>query len=519
MPSLLALLLAVLLCGCSPVQRTEGHVHFRLAANPSTLDPALITDVSASTIATKLFNGLVRLDGDFRIIPDLAERWSVSGDGRRYHFELRRDVRFPDGRLLTAEDVRYSFERVLNPKTKSPNTWVFQRVQGVEEYRMGTAAHVSGFRVIDAHTFEIVLSQPFSPFLSMLTMTPAFVVQREAVDLKGAGFAHEPSGTGPFSLSRWLPDRELLLVRKTGYFGGGPNVQGLVYRIIPEDLTALTEFELGNLDVVALPASAYTKFRRDAVWQHRITELQGMNTYYLGMNCSRPPFADIRLRQAVSMAIDREKLLRTFYEGRGRLAHGPVPDSLRLWMPDAPVLRFDPAAARALVRALGAEGASVSLYVTAEQEVVDIAEIVQASLKEIGLSVRIKQLEWSAYKNAIVRGEADMFWLSWWADYPDTENFLFPLFHSANHGPAGNRTRYTNTAVDRLIEQGQVAVSIRARDAAYHQAENLIVHDAPWVFLWHKNEYLMVQPWIHGFRAYPVYTVDKGTEMSLKMRK
>jgi len=507
-------LIILLISACSPSQRQDGYVHLRLMANPTTLDPALIVDVQSSMIAAKLFNGLVRLGDDLQVIPDLAERWIVSADGRRYRFHLRRDVRFPDGRPVVADDVRYSFERVLSPKTKSPNTWIFQQVEGGEAYRSGGAAGVAGFRILDSHTFEITLKQPFSPFLRMLTMPPAFVVQREDVERKGPEFGHAPSGTGPFVLSRWMPGHEIVLGRNPEYFDNTAKVAGIVYRVIPEDLTALTEFELGNLDVVALPASAYAKFMNDPKWQNRIMVFHGMNTYYLGMNCSRPPFDDPGMRRAVSQAIDREKILRTFYEGRGRLARGPVPDLLRAWQPASPYA-YDPAAAKNQIRLLGAEGMTVSLYVTADQEVVDIAEIIQAALKRAGLRVEIRQLEWSAYKDAINRGQADLFWLSWWADYPDAEHFLFPLFHSANHGPQGNRARYTNAAVDRLIAAGQGAVTESQRSAAYRAAETLIVQDAPWVFLWHKNDYHVLQPWILGYRERPIYSMDKGLDIEL----
>ncbi len=515
MPLLLTLFIFILSCACSPVQRHDGYVHYRLIANPSTLDPAQITDVSASTVAAKIFNGLVRLNGDLEVVSDIAKRWTVSRDGVRYRFSLLTDARFPDGRPVIASDIRYSFERVLNPKTRSPNAWIFEHVSGAEDYRQGASAFVAGFRIIDDSTFEVVLKRPFSPFLRMLTMTPAFIVQRETVERLGAAFAHEPSGTGPFLLKLWKPDREIILVRNEHYFGGTATVRGIAYRIIPEDLTALTEFELGNLDIVALPASAFAKFRNNPRWKDHIFTLEGMNTYYLGMNCDRPPMSDVRLRQAVSLAIDRKKILETFYENRGRLAAGPVVDMLRQWRLSTSSQRYDADAARSIIRSIGAEGTMVQLFITADQEVIDLAEIVQSYLKKAGLNVHIKQLEWSAYKAAINQGEPDIFWLSWWADYPDAENFLFPLFHSANHGPSGNRTRYSSYAVDLLIEQGQAALSESKRNAAYRKAEELIIQDAPWVFMWHKNEYVVKQPWIQGFRVYPVYTVDKGLEIQI----
>jgi peptide/nickel transport system substrate-binding protein/oligopeptide transport system substrate-binding protein len=508
-------LFCILLLGaCTPSERMDGYVYFRLYANPSTLDPALIVDVNSSEIAAKLFNGLVKLDAQMRIDGDIAERWTVSNDGRRYCFYLRRDVTFSDGRPLMAADVLYSFERVLAPQTRSPNTWIFQYVKGAQEFQNGQASIVSGFRVINNHTFEITLRQPFSPFLSLLTMPPAFIVQREAVQRAGAGFGYQPVGTGPFTLARWLPDREIVLQKAHQYFAEPAKISGMVYRIIPEDLTAVAEFELGNLDMIVTPASAYKRFRDNPQWRDHIVERRGLNTYYLGLNCARQPFHDVRMRRAVFQAIDREKILRTFYEGRGRLAAGPIADVLRSWRPAA-AYPFDPDAAKNFVRMTGNEGTTVSLYVTTDQEMIDIAEIIQDALKNIGLHVSIKQLEWSAYKEAINRGEADLFWLSWWADYPDAENFLFPLFHSANDGYRGNRTRYRNPEVDRLITTGQRSVTEKDRTLAYSRAEQLIVEDVPWVFFWHKNDYFVIQPRLHGIRPWPIHSMDKGTDMYL----
>jgi peptide/nickel transport system substrate-binding protein/oligopeptide transport system substrate-binding protein len=128
--------------------------------------------------------------------------------------------------------------------------------------------------------------------------------------------------------------------------------------------------------------------------------------------------------------------------------------------------------------------------------------------------VRIRQLEWSAYKEAVNRGEPDMFYLSWWADYPDPENFLFPLFHSSNHGPAGNRTRYTNAFVDSMIAQGQYTLDEDKRNLFYRRAEEMIIADAPWVFLWHRTDFSIRQPWVKNYKIYPIYSMDKGTEIS-----
>ncbi len=493
----------------------EGHVSYRLNANPSTLDPALITDVTGAVVAAKLFNGLIRLGDGMTVVPDIASHWQVSADGKVYSFFLRPGVRFSNGREVLASDFKFSFQRILDPKTRSPNAWVFDSVDGAAEFFAGKAKEVAGFRVVADHIFEIRLKRPFSPFLNILTMSPCYVVPREVVAEQGPDFSRRPAGTGPFILRHWHPDREIVLERRQDYFDGRAAVDGIVYRIIPEDLTAVTEFELGNLDVLALPASAYARFRGDKAWKSHIFSIEGLNTYYLGLNASKPPFSNADMRRAVSLAIDREKIRQTFFEGRGRLAGGPVPDLLRTWRIGAAEL-YNPALAKEIARRSGMAGRKVNFFVTADQEVVDLAEIIQSYLRAAGIDVVIRQLEWSAFKEAVNRGEPDLFWLSWWADYPDPENFLFPLFHSANHGAAGNRTRYINAGVDALIEGGRSSKDLVQRDEFYRKAEEIINRDVPWVSFWHKTDYVVVQSWVQGYRVHPIYTMDKGMDISLK---
>jgi peptide/nickel transport system substrate-binding protein/oligopeptide transport system substrate-binding protein len=502
-----------LLSSCSSSDRIQGYIYYRLNYNPTTLDPAEIVDVTGGLIAAKIFNGLVMLDDKLNVIPDIAESWSISPDGTTYTFQLKKRVYFSNNKDVKASDFKYSFKRVLDPKGKSPNTWVLENISGARLYMQGKADDVSGITVLDPHTLQITLEKPFSPFLNLLTMTAAYVVPEEEVRRRGKDFATHPVGSGPFMLREWKHNNSILLEKNNGYFDEKAKIEGIVYRIIPEDLTAVTEFELGNLDVISIPASEYRRFRRSESWKSHISSMEGINTYYLGFNCSRPPFNDPRVRKAVSQAIDRKKILDTFYEGRGSLAQGPVPDMLRMWEAPEPYA-FNPDAARLFIQESGLQGKTIWFFVTADQEVIDIAEIIQSYLDHAGLAVKIKQLEWSSYKAAINNGEADMFWISWWADYPDPENFLFPLFHSANHGPSGNRTRYTNISVDALIESGQTSLNKLEQYRAYEKAEKIITEEAPWVFFWHKTELTLRQPAIRNYRIYPIYSIDKGLEVS-----
>ena len=518
---ILCFILFFAIISCSARNRLDDYLYFRVNSNPTSLDPALITDVQGSVIAAKLFSGLVRLDARLKVVPDIAERWEVSKDGRTYRFYLKKGVLFNHGREVTANDFKYSFERIIKPSTKSPNTWIFDNVAGAKSFREGRTDGVTGFRVIDPYELEISLTLPFSPFLKMLTMTPAYVVPQDVAEAKGADFALNPSGTGPYILESWLPNQQVVLRRNDKYSGGVAQLKGVVFRIIPEDLTALTEFELGNIDIMQIPSSAYWKLKNDSKWKPYIEALQSLNTYYLGLNTAKPPLDNPILRRAIGLAIDRKKILETFYEGRGRLAEGPVPDLLRTWVlnKNTRALGYDAAMAKQMIKEHGFAGTRLTLYIAADQESVDLAEIIHSYLGDVGLTVDIRQLEWSAYKSAVNRGEPDMFWLSWWADYPDAENFLFPLFDSANLGPAGNRTGYVNRVVDRLIEEGQHSVDQRKRDHLYQKAEEKIISDAPWVFFWHKTDYIIRQPWVSGFKVYPIYNMDKGMDVSLKSVK
>jgi ABC-type transport system substrate-binding protein len=510
----IAVLLTSCLTTCSVRERMDGYVYYRLSFNPTTVDPALVVDVSGGLLSAKLFNGLVRLDRDLRVMPDIAERWERSSNGTSYTFYLRKAVRFSNGREVTASDVKYSFERILSPGSKSPNTWVLDKIRGAKSFMSGAVSKLSGISIQDDHTVTIELERPFAPFLYLLTMTAAYIVPEEEVRKMGADFSSHPVGTGPFVLREWQHGSRLVFARNNDYFGGSAHVKGIVYKIVPEDLTAVTEFELGNLDAIAIPANEYARYKTSPRWSRLIASVEGLNTYYLGFNCSRPPFDDKELRRAVASAIDRAKILRTFYEGRGRLAAGPVPDILRNWTAPSPV-SYDPCKARRMAQKLTAQHTVIHFYITADQEVSDIAEIIQDYLRKAGFVVRIKQLEWSSYKAALNNGEADMFWISWWADYPDPENFLFPLFHSSNHGASGNRSRYTNHEVDGLIEAGQRALDPAEKFAYYGRAEQLIVQDSPWVFFWHKTDYTVRQPSLKSYEMKPIYTMDKGLDVSL----
>ncbi|HEX9021444.1 MAG TPA: ABC transporter substrate-binding protein [Nitrospirota bacterium] len=519
--SLLLCLFVVSAAGCrkSGDGRLPGYLYLRLDSNPTTLDPALVTDVQGGGIAAKLFNGLVRFNENLELAPDIARSWSLSPDQLTYTFHLRHNVRFSSGRRITAGDVKYSFERVLLPKTRAPLTWVLDKIEGADDFIEGKAPDVSGIQLINDHTIVLKLKKPFGPFLSLLAMTTAYIVPREDVERLGQDFGTHPAGSGPYQLTEWKHGQRLVLTAREDYFEGKPRLRGMIYRIIPENLTAVLEFETGRLDVLQIPSSEYRRYTADPLWRDHVYGRPGLNTYYLGLNCTRPPLNDVRVRRALNMAIDRQRILNTIMEKRGVLANGPIPPELwkdKAWPRLLQGYAYDPEKAKALIREAGAEGATINIYIKQEPEILDITEAIDTYLQKAGFAVKITQLDWSAFKHAVNEGKPDAFWLDWWADYPDPENFLYPLFHSASVGAGGNRTRCLDPELDRIIGTAQRTADEQKRYRLYREAEERVIQNAPWVFMWHKADYFVVQPWVKDFKIYPLYSIDKRMDISVK---
>ena len=492
-------LVMLLLTGCSGQQTENNYVRIRLKEDPTTLDPAYIVDVSGGIIAAKLYNGLVRIDEKCKLIPDIAESWQISDNGLIYTFKLRNDVKLSNGKKVTANDFLKCYQRILSPQTASPRNWIFDKVKE--------------FKVVSGLEFQIVLKEPFAPFLYLLCLPNAYLVVEDNLGTQSSTLdcvRGNLSTTGPYIVSEWQHDNKLILEPNRYYFGERAKVPGIEYLVIPDNFTAKTEFELGNLDIMEVAADDWSRYHDSAKWP--TYSETGLNTYYLGFNCQDIRFRSCRLRQALNHAVDKETIIKHLLQGQAQEARGPVP----------PVLlennligyKYLPNKAKRLLQQSGVKFEQpIKLYVRAQKEAIRIAESIQHYLNAVGLETRIIPLEWSAYKEKVAKGEADLFLMSWWADYPSAENFLFPTFHSSNWGSGGNRARFKNLAIDRLIEKSQAEMDIEKRTALYRKIQRAIVCQAPWLFLWHKKDLAATQPWIKGMKLYPVYNSDKGTDV------
>ncbi|MDQ7794705.1 MAG: ABC transporter substrate-binding protein [bacterium] len=519
-PAAFLALLVLLAAGCArlPAAIPEGSGVWRgcLNRNPVTLDPAYVVTLLDSSICALLYNGLVRFDESGRVVPDLARTMpDVSADGLTYTFELRRGVRFHNGRELTAEDVVYSFRRILDPATISRRSWVFEAVEGAVAFNRDERTDLPGVRAEGSHRVVITLAWPLAHFLSLLAMPAGYVVDRNEVerhtDPRDYGF--HPVGTGPWVLESWVPGAYLRLRANPDYFEGRPHLDALDYRIIEDGATAVAEFRAGNLHLLRLGPVEHAVFQRDPRWEGFLVGAPDLAVYYLALNCEKEPFDNVLVRQAVNHAIDRQAILEAVLPGRYVLANGSIPPGLDGHDPHLEGYRYDPALARRLLAAAGyPRGFRMEIVQTSSPGVLQITEPIQRMLAEVGVEARLVQLESGAFFATIGdQGNPDCFFVSWWADIPDAENFLYPLFHSRNRGGGGNRARFSDPAVDAILDRARLTLGAAERSELYRDAQRLVFSQAPWVPLYFPINYLACRPEVGGFVACSIANAQKMT--------
>ena len=460
----------------------------RLTSDPSSLDPVSIVDVDSAVVASKIFRGLVRLDEKGSVTPDTASKVIVSEDGLTYRFQLRKDIFFHDGTPLQAIHVSNSLKRLKD----SPRAWILDPVKS-----------------IDVQNSDVVIrmSRRFAPFLSQLTMTNAFISK------PSAAFDNTPAGTGPFKLEQWQRGSHIKL-SAVGFGTEKPHIKGIIYRILPEDFTASVEFDAGRLDIFQIPAQFISRYMNSPKYKRHIHTSEPTNTYYMGFNCSEPPFDDPQIRRAAASALDTASIASLASKNAACPASAPVPPLVMKYLGIVPAAkRYDKNVPPALFSSM-AKAFSPTLYFPSNKDYSGISEVIQWYFKKAGLNVKLKALEWNAYKDALSKKEADMFLMSWWADYSDPENFLVPPFHSRNIPGGSNRCSYSNSEVDRILDEAVSSLDEMQRKKLYREAAELIMRDTPWIPLWHKQSVYVTQPWIKNFRPPLFYNCETHLEIT-----
>ena len=513
MRGFLNLLVVFLTVGCGGSATSTDRrtiIDSRDTDDPRSLDPALSTDVPTGRAVSYVFDGLTLFTPDARVVPGLAERWDVSVDGMRYTFHLRRGVTFTDGTPLTARMVVASWQRALDPATKGGRAEPLQPIRGAKEFAAGEAKTVSGLSAPNDSTVVVQLAEPLGIFPKLLAMPVAAVVPPNLNPQR-------PVGTGPWKFVEWKHDDYLLFAKNENYWGGAPKADSLRARIISEPSTAVAEFESGTVDLLRVPEGETQQWAEDESRRGMLKSAAALQLVYVSINVTRGPLKDRRVRQAINHAIDRKLILERLVAGRGRLAAGVIPPSLAGSDTARQPYAFDLARAKQLLTEAGyANGIDVELWVGSNPVYGRIAQTMQAYLGEANIRAKIVQRESAGAREAARNGQADMFLKDWYADYPDAENFLYPLLHSANTGVGGNVSFFTNPDFDRIVTQSRQEANEEKRNILYRQADSVALAEAPMVFLWFYNDLYAVQSWIENFEPPVIFNGQRWINVSLK---
>ncbi|HQP30329.1 MAG TPA: peptide-binding protein [Deltaproteobacteria bacterium] len=451
----------------------------------SNLIPILASDSFSHGVAGLIYNGLVKYDKDFTVVPDLAESWDIEQDGKLIRFHLRRGVRWHDGRPFTARDVLFTYRLVIDPKTPTAYAGDFKQVKSV--------------KMLDDYTVEVTYDTPFAPALISwgMSVLPEHLLKGQ--DITRTPLARAPVGTGPYRFKSWQPGSRIVLAHNPDYFEGRPRLDGLVYRIIPDDATQFLELKSGNIDIKGLTPLQYLRQTGTPDFNALFTKYRYLDSVYtfLGFNLKRPPFDDIRVRRAIAHAIDKDEIIKGVLYGQGLATTGPYKPGTRWYNPDVPKYAYDPATARALLAESGFKDTNTDGILEKNSRPFTFtiitnqgnplrektAQIIQQRLKYIGIDTKIRIVEWTVFlKDFVDPGNFDAVILGWTIT-PDPD--AFDVWHSSNIGPKKlNFIGFSNAQVDDLLDKARHTFDEKERKAYYDRFQVILAREQPYVFLY-----------------------------------
>lgn len=534
----LALIVApLLLAGClgaraaGPPLAARGNT-LRLAVETDirTLDPATSTDWDSQPLIRLLYHGLLDYDDQANLIPWLArELPSLSPDGRTLTFHLRPGIRFSNGREVTAEDCVYGIERALDPATKSwgdgflrgiAGSKAFQEARGKDTAlpkgpnglrpRRAEPRNVSGLRAKDRYTLEIELTAPNPAFPDIMTMTFTYPVPREAVEAAGEDFFRRPVGPGPFVLKEWKRNLRMRLERNPRYTGPyQPHLDAVEILMSADEVVQQMMFERGELAFTPkIPDPDFIRMTTDPKWRDSVVVMPSNEVACFHLNTEMEPFDDRRVRQAMNYAVNKERILRLI-NGRGIPAYGVVPPAMPGFNPRLRGYHYNPARARALLAQAGyPNGFTVPFWVSSNARTVKLSQALQQDLAEVGVKLEIKTVAANVASPAYrKRRTLPIGYSGWYMDYPDPGNFLDTFLNGERitEDHCLNLAFYNNPKVNALLNRAGREQNRQRRLALYQEAEQRIVDDAPWIFLYFPVRHKLRHPWLRDFSTHPVW--------------
>ncbi len=474
--------------------------------DPITLDPAVSGEATSHQYISQIYSGLVRLDDNLEVVGDIAEGWDVSNDYRTYTFHLRDGVVFQDGRKVTAEDFKYSWERACDPATGSGTARTYLGdIVGAIDVLEGRAEEISGVRVIDERTLEVTIDAAKSYFLSKLTYPTAYVVDRENV-AEGPNWWQQPNGTGPFKLKEWQAMELLVLERNERYYGQMAGVEAVEYQLwggVPMNM-----YETGQIDVASVNVLYIDKVTDEAgPFFSELHVTPELSFSWIGFNTNKPPFDDINIRKAFTLALDKDRIIDLTYRDLVQKAEGVLPPGMPGYNEGLVGLGYNVAEARELIKQskYGDVSNLPPITFTTAGYGGYISPAIEAAVTQwrdnLGVEVTVRQLEPDYFLYHIKEETDEMFDMGWIADYPHPQDFLDVLFHT---GAENNFAEYSNPAIDAVLDKAGVETDAAKSLELYRQAEQMLVDDAAMLPLWFGENYILVKPYVQGYELNPM---------------
>ncbi len=452
------------------------NFRINIVADPAQIDPITVSEIVSGRILRNVYEGFTQTADDGRNVPALAERWEPLASGPGFRFHLRQGVRFHSGRPFTARDVKYTFEELLRPGSKGGLAAAYlASIQGAAAFKDGKAAAIEGVRVVDDHTLEVSFTKPdvLFPIYPFMFMDSGIVAEH------GADWMNKASaGTGPYKFRQWRRGVAVELDANPAYWRGAPKIDGVTFLVVPNADTALSQYDAGELDFVDVYAAAIRRVLRDDRYARELIRTPRAQAVYMGMNQNLyAPFKDRRVREAVSLAIDRNAMIRGLYGGAAFMLNGAVAPGVPGGIAGLPAPAFDPGRAKALMAAAGfPDGKDLPPVEIASTEAnKDELTYYADQLKRVlGLPVTVKVVERATFIRSMNAGEVPFFPWGWTQDYPEAATFLYDMWHSKSRY---NRTRWSNPEYDALIDQALTTPDEAARFALYNKAEKILLDD------------------------------------------
>ena len=496
-----------LFASCGNEKNSQAKVfRYNQSSGISSLDPAFSKDQATIWACNQLFNGLVQLDDSLNVTPAIASNWEISDSGKTYTFMLRHDVFFHENkcfkngsRKVNAHDFKYSFERIIDPKTASPGSWIFSE-------------HIDTlvpFSVVDSFTFQIKLRKPFLPLMGILTMQYCSVIPQEAVANYGQDLRANPVGTGPFMLKKWREGVALILIKNEHYFETDngkslPYIDGVRVGFITDKKSEFLSFRQKEIDFISGLDASYIdevltengNLKEPLADDFNLSKAPYLNTEYLGFNLAETQYSKA-IRQAINLAIDREELIKYLRNGIGKPAiNGFVPFGLPSFDETQIFLQHDPEKATKLLKSSGIYDSKIPIILYTNETYREIGLMVAKQLSKVGLNVKLEVNPGAVLREWMVKGKAPFFRGSWIADYPDAESY-YAVFYSKNGTPP-NYTRFNNNQFDRIYELALSETDNKTRYDLYKQLDVIINEEVPVIPLYYDEVLLFSQKNIKG---------------------